>query len=128
NPEDPTEVIADNLHVNRLVGLFSEDFNSAPLNGAPLDWKFLFASTDKAYDGRTVQIGGHRFWRQRSEAYVKYHYAPATYPDWKNYEFSARVKTISTGGGVWRLLAYNYPSTDTAYETYKIEVRHLASA
>lgn len=124
----PTEVVADNLAVRLMTPLYQEDFNAAPLGGAPPDWSFLFATADKVQNAGTVQLGGQRFWRQRSEAYAKYHYAPSPYPDWKNYEVSARIKTMSTGGGAWRLLAYNYPATDTAYETFKIEVRHNAGA
>lgn len=118
------QIVADNLEVDTLVTLHEENFNNAPVAGAPADWKLLYLTEGKQYQAGVSALNGHKFWRQRSEGYVKFHYAPEPYPIWKNYEVSAQIKTIDLGGGVWRLLAYNYPADDTAYETYKIEVRH----
>ncbi len=122
------EIIADNLSFGRFDTVYREDFSSAPPNGAPPYWAYLYSTEGKDYSGGTAVLNGEKIWRQRSEDYVKYHYAPAVYPGWKSYEVSARIKTVSTGGGAWRLNVYNYPVTNTAYETYKIEVRHDSGA
>lgn len=123
----PCAAVFDGLRVRRFAPVWTETFQSTPVGSAPGDWTRLYISPDGTATAHVQTVGPHHWWRQRSSKYVKYHFAPVAYPEWREYEFRARLKTISFGGGVWRMNVLNYPSTDTAYDTYKLEVRELAN-
>ncbi|PKO19955.1 hypothetical protein CVU37_00330 [candidate division BRC1 bacterium HGW-BRC1-1] len=121
------EATFDDLQVRRMMPAWQEGMESTSIGSPPTDWKQLYVSTGGTALGLTIQIGGKRMWHQKSSNYAKYHFAPAVYPDWRDYEFRARVKTLSFGNGLWRMNIMNYPDTNTAYNTYKLEVRQLVN-
>lgn len=119
--------VFDDLRVRRFVPEWTETFQSTAVGSAPADWARLYISPDGTATAHVQTVGPHHWWRQQSSKYVKYHFAPTVYPEWREYEFRARLKTISFGGGLWRMNVLNYPAADTAYDTYKLEVRELVN-
>jgi hypothetical protein len=102
---------------------YSQNFESVGIGSMPINWRFLYSSDGYNYGGEVVADGVDHVWRQWSERYAKFDYAPSPYPDWKEYSFSASVKTVNLPTGTkWRMSVYNYPMHDTAYETYRLEV------
>ncbi len=113
----------DNATVKILHPVYAQSLIDINVGKAPSAWIQLHRSAGVTPFAGVTLIGIHKLWHQRSEQHLSFHHALTISPPLTDVEVSARVKTMTTGGGEWRL-GVDTSSSQNARCIYSIEVNH----
>lgn len=113
----------ENSLVKILHPVYDQNLAGTLPGQMPAGWTQSHRSAGVTPFGGVILIGTCKLCCQRSEQHLSFHHVLPTSPSLTEFEVSARLKTMATGGGAWQLEAVT-TSSRPPHNSYSIEVSH----